>query len=277
MNLSLKPRPAPLALAALTLLAASGAHADVLRLNFSTQVGFNGGPGFNQSYFLDEFGVGSPNGVAVTGYVDIDRAVLPQAGAPGQNIYADAIRAVQLTIGNKTLGFRDNPAVAGGQVEVNNSSGWDGLRVLTPALNGLAARPSNEAAPAGSEAYSYVFDWAPGSTGLGAYFGLSNLYLALSEYDMLSSADLTATGISQPLPSISQSRLNFELVMASSPTASFFAPSNARYYASSTSGFSIGGQVLEAGGPTGSVPEPATLALALAGLLALATRTASSR
>lgn len=240
------------------------AHADVLRLNFSTQIGLNGGPGFNQSYFLNEFGVASPNGIAVSGYVDIDRSVIPAAGGANVFAYTDAIRAVQLTIGNKTLGFHDNPAVGGGHALVSNSAVWDSITFATPALNGLAARPGNEAAPAGSSAYSYVFDWAPAGTLANTYFGLSHLFLDLREYDMLSSHDLNLTGIAQPMPGISQSRLNFELVMSSSPTATFLAPGNARYYGQSTSGFSLSGAPLVPGAPTpsGSVPEPASLVLA---------------
>lgn len=262
---------ATLALAAAAVTLATGAHADVLRLSFSTQIALGSGPGFNQTYFLNEFGVASPNGIAASGYVDIDRSVIPEAGGPNVFGYADAIRAVQLTIGNKTLGFRDNPAVSGGYAYVSDSSGngWDSINFATPALNGLVARPSNETAPAGSSAYSYVFDWATASTLSGAYFGLSSLYLDLREYDMLTSRDLNATGIAQPMPSISQSRLNFELVMSSSPTANFFAPGNARYYGQSTSGFSLSSTPLAPAGP-GVVPEPATLALAGLGLLAVA-------
>lgn len=258
---------AALALAAAVLASTPAAHADVLRLSFSTQIGLGYGPGFNQSWFLDEFGVSSANGIAASGYVDIDRSVIPYDGGPGVYGYADGIVGVQLTIGNKTLGFRDNPAVSGGQALVSNSTGWDSITFVTPALNGLAARPGNEPAPAGSSAYSYVFDWAPARTLANTYFGLSHLFLDLREYDMLTSRDLNATAISQPMPSISQSRLNFELVMSSSPTATFFAPSNARYNGNSTSGFSLSGAPL-VGGPTnppapgGTVPEPATLALA---------------
>lgn len=270
-----------LALAGAALLLANAAQADVLRLNFSTQITLGSGPGFNQSFFLNEFGVSSPIGIAASGYVDIDRSVLPFSGGTGVLGYADAIRGVQLNIGNKTLGFRDNAAVSGGQALVSNSTGWDSITFATPALNGLAARPANEAVPPGSPAYSYVFDWAPATTMAGTYFGLSNLFLALEEYEMLSSADLNATGIAQPMPSISRSRLNFELVMSSSPTANFFAPSNARYYGQSTTGFSLSGTTPEPTTP-GAVPEPGSLMLAAVGLLAMGarravTRTASSR
>ncbi len=264
------------ALVAAALASASGAHADVLRLSFSTQVTLASGPGFNQTYFLDEFGVSSPIGIAASGYVDIDRSVIPIAGGSSVNVYADAILGVQLTIGNKTLGFRDNPAVGGGQATVSNSTGWDSIAFATPALNALVARPSNEAAPGGSSAYSYVFDWATASTLANTYFGLSSLYLELNEYDMLTSRDLNNTGIAQPYAASSQSRLNFEIVMSSSPTATFFAPGNARYYGQSTTGFSLSGTPLVPAAPTPSngVPEPATLALAG---LALAAAGASTR
>ncbi|KPF49636.1 hypothetical protein IP87_15485 [beta proteobacterium AAP121] len=263
----------------LALTAATASHADVVRLSFTTQVNLNGGAGFNQPFFLNEFGVSSSNGIAVSGHVDIDRAVLPLSALPGQAVFEDAIRAVQLTIGNKTLGFRDNPAVSGGIVEISNSpgEGWDRIRLLTPSLNGLAARPSNEAPLPGNPAHSYVFDWAPGSTPLGVYFGLSNLNLSLEEYNMLASTDLSGP-LSQPLPTISRSSLNFELVMGSSPTAGFFATTNQRYYGASSTGFAVGSTVLPptTGTPSG-VPEPASLALVALGLLAMVTRTASSR